>query len=57
VTWGVKLLAPVDISTHAPWITLDKQHIMACASTIVLECKIPHKLNNSNGRPLEEGIL
>jgi hypothetical protein len=27
---GVKLLASVDISTRAPWITLNEQHIMAC---------------------------
>jgi hypothetical protein len=40
---GVKLLTSVDISTRAPWITLNEQH-MACTSTmpIVLGCKIPH---------------
>jgi hypothetical protein len=44
--WGVKLLASVDISTRAPWITLNEQHIMACTSTkIVLGCKIPHELD------------
>jgi hypothetical protein len=30
---GVKLLVSVDISTHAPWITLNEQHIMTCTST------------------------
>jgi hypothetical protein len=42
------LLASVDISTRAPWIMLNEQHIMACTSTklkIVLECKIPHELD------------
>jgi hypothetical protein len=44
---GVKLLASVDISTCAPWIMLNEQHIMACTSTklIVLGCKIPHELD------------
>jgi hypothetical protein len=31
---GVKLLVSVDISTRAPWIMLNEQHIMACTSTI-----------------------
>jgi hypothetical protein len=26
---GVKLLASVDISTHAPWITQNEQHFLA----------------------------
>jgi hypothetical protein len=46
--WGVKLLVSVDISTHAPWIMLNEQHIMACTSTrlmIVLGCRIPHELD------------
>jgi hypothetical protein len=30
---GVKLLMSIDISTRAPWITLNDQHIMACTST------------------------
>jgi hypothetical protein len=29
----VKLLASIDISTRAPWITLNEQHNMACTST------------------------
>jgi hypothetical protein len=29
LSWGVKLLASVDISTRAPWITLNEQHIKA----------------------------
>jgi hypothetical protein len=36
--WGVKLLASVDISTHAPCITLNEQHIMACTSTKLMNC-------------------
>jgi hypothetical protein len=42
------MLASVDISTRAPWITLNEQHIMACTSTelkIVLGCKVPHELD------------
>jgi hypothetical protein len=35
---GVKLLASVDISTHAPWITLNEQHITACTSTKLMNC-------------------
>jgi hypothetical protein len=31
---GVKLLASVDISTRARWITLNEQHITACTSTM-----------------------
>jgi hypothetical protein len=44
---GVKLLASVDISTRAPWITLNEHLIMACTSImpIVLGCKIPHELH------------
>jgi hypothetical protein len=44
---GVKLLASVDISAHAPWITLNEQHVMAFTSTmaIVLGCRIPHELD------------
>jgi hypothetical protein len=45
-TRGVKLLASVDISTRAPWIMLNEQHIMACTHCkIVLGCKIPHELD------------
>jgi hypothetical protein len=46
-TLYVELLAPVDISTCAPYITLNEQHVMACTSTmpIVLGCKIPHELD------------
>jgi hypothetical protein len=31
---GVKLLVSVDVSTRAPWIMLNEQHIMACTSTM-----------------------
>jgi hypothetical protein len=59
---GVKLLASVDISTCAPWITLNEQHIMTCTSTelIVLECKIPHDLDalkwKATGRRRREDV-
>jgi hypothetical protein len=33
----VKLLASVDISTHAPWITQNEQHFVAS--------EIPHELD------------
>jgi hypothetical protein len=41
------IFASVEISTRAPWITLNEQHIMACTSTMpnVLGCKIPHELD------------
>jgi hypothetical protein len=42
---GIKLLPSVDISTRATWIMLNEQHSMACTSTIVLGCKIPHELD------------
>jgi hypothetical protein len=45
ILWGVKLLASIDISTRAPWITLNEQHIMACTSTKLMGCKIPHELD------------
>jgi hypothetical protein len=35
---GVKLLASVDISSRAPWNTLNEQHIMACTSTKLMNC-------------------
>jgi hypothetical protein len=35
--WVVKLLASVDISTHAPWIIQNEQHFVAG--------KIPHELD------------
>jgi hypothetical protein len=34
----VKLLASVDISTSAPWIMLNEQHIMSCTSTKLMNC-------------------
>jgi hypothetical protein len=34
---GVKLLASIDISTRAPWITQNEQHFVAG--------KIPHELD------------
>jgi hypothetical protein len=34
----IKLLASVDISTRAPRITLNEQHIMACTSTKLMNC-------------------
>jgi hypothetical protein len=36
-TWGVKLLASVDMSTCAPWIMQNEQHFVAG--------KIPHALD------------
>jgi hypothetical protein len=39
--WGgggvVKLLESVDISTCAPWIMLNEQHITACTSTNLMD--------------------
>jgi hypothetical protein len=37
MSWGVKLLVSIDISTHAPWIMLNEQHIMACTSTNIVK--------------------
>jgi hypothetical protein len=63
VLWGVELLTSVDISTRAPSIMLNEQHIMACTGTmlmdckIVLGCKIPYELDALKWKATERDVL